>query len=110
LSKGEGCAFGMRERAVGDGHAKWGKEPRKGWLRRSGEWLLWSRLSHDFRFLECHNGRGTSQERHMWDSGLIKCLYRYRKGANLPGRCSESRSNRAEYPITKVQLGTEELR
>jgi len=43
------------------------KSQEEGGWRGSSEWLLCSRFSHNFLFLECHSGRGTSQKRHMWE-------------------------------------------
>jgi len=64
----------------------------------------------NFYFLECQRRRGTSQEReaHVRSRGGGKICIGTEK-ERFPGRASEGKSNRAEYPMTNVQLWTEVL-
>jgi len=62
----------------------------------------------NFHILECHR-RKTSQERYMWEvSGWMKICIGTEK-ERFSERAWEGRSNRTEYPMTKVQFGAEVL-
>jgi len=98
------------ERAEGDGHVKWRKKPKK--------WVGGGEASSDysavgsvtiFFFWNITVEEKIPERGACENSGWMKDLYRYRK-EQFPERASENKSNKAENPMTKVQLGAEVLR
>jgi len=86
-----------------------GKSQKEGGWRGSGEWLLCSRLSHNFLFWNVTVEEELPRRGHVKTQGGWKICIDTEK-ERFPGGASEGRSNRAEYPMTKVQLRAKVLR